>query len=667
MPALNTADFEHFIRDVPIDLQQDWEQLSLQEKELVMLALRDSKVGQALHEVDFKQTPVGPEEFLSEPYYIGKDLVWNESEEQGIYPQWKTELCYVLDPANEIVEWNLSGAIGGGKTTVSIVALLYKIYWMSCLRNPHAYVGLAPTVPIDFVLFNINLRASSDAGLNRFETIINGSPYFRENFPASRRRRRKGYGGTSLDDYKLELPPYLRVLEASRETHSISRDVIGGMLDEVNFVPQAKGTGSLNYDSSSKAFALYQSIQNRIISRFLRDGKVSGALVCLCSSAATQYDFLEQHKKAQRRAIEEARAKGEKPHVHITEFAIYDLIPWRFKGPRFPVLLGTEQENSRILSTAEEGDRAQKEGKNVLYIPEVFRARYEADLPRALKEFSGVPSEVVSPLFPIREQVRETIDTSRQAPFTQESPQIGHRTGPPMESYLIPDRLAVWSGPSLAPRYYPRSARVIHVDLSKTQCATGISMGCVSGYKEIPNFSFPKLPSLGGFPETTTIAPIIWMDFTLRIAPPPPPEEVGYEKIHAFINYLKNKLGYNIVMVSFDGYQSTMFRQILQNEGYTSEELSMDKTPGPYFALRGAVLDNRLVRYAYPPLEKELYALRLLSERNKVWVEKPAGGEKDTADTVAGVCWWCTEMPRDILAPFGPQPSSTVPLPYVRA
>ena len=446
MELVSKLELESFLDDAPRDLQLEWAALSLREREIVLAAVRDSKVGEALQEIDFKRVPVSAEEFLEDPYYIGEKMIWDEREEVGIYPFWKKEMLYVLDPENEIIEHILSGALGAGKTTVAVVELLYKIYWVSCLRDPHAYVGLAPTAPIDIVLFNINLRVSEDAGLNKLEIILNNSPFFRETFPVGRRRRGRGYDPR---DYKLELPPYLRVIEASRETHTISRDVLGGMLDEVNFVAQAKGTGALNYDSTSKAYSLYQGLQNRILSRFLRDGKIAaGSLLCLCSSAATQFDFLEQHKRAQSKVIEEAAARGEKAHVHISEFALYDITPWRFKGPRFPVLLGTSQSNSRIV-TPSEADLCRAEGKVVLDIPVIFRERFESDLPRALKEISGVPSEVVSPLFPMREQVAASIDPKRRHPFTTESPGwFGHLTGPSLESYLVPQELAVWSGGS---------------------------------------------------------------------------------------------------------------------------------------------------------------------------------------------------------------------------
>ena len=161
---------------------------------------------------------------------------------------------------------------------------------------------------------------------------------------------------------------------------------------------------------------------------------------------------------------------------------------------------------------------------------------------------------------------------------------------------------------------------------------------------------------------------MIWVDFTLRIAPPPPPEEIGYEQIHVFINYLKHTLGFPISRVTFDGYQSTFLIQILQNEGYESEILSVDLKPDPYFALKAAVMEGRLNRYEYPPLERELYGLRLLSEGKKLLrIEKPPGGEKDVADSLAGISQQCTELPRESYSPPMQRPGSNAPVPFIRA
>ncbi len=63
-----------------------------------------------VHERDFvdQTPPVGPARFFSDPYYLGE---WSST----IYPVWKEDLNYVLDPMRRIEEWALVGAQGTGK------------------------------------------------------------------------------------------------------------------------------------------------------------------------------------------------------------------------------------------------------------------------------------------------------------------------------------------------------------------------------------------------------------------------------------------------------------------------------------------------------------------------------------------------------------------------
>lgn len=665
--SLSQVELTSFLEHAPRELIAQWESLSQVEKDLALRALQDPSVADILHEADFRETPVSAREFFTDPFFIGEGLIWNEEEHTGLYPRWLEELCYVLDPDNEVVEWCLSGSLGGGKTTIALLALLYKIYWVSCLRNPHQFFGLAPTAPIEFILFNINLRAAEDAGLARFEIMLNQSPYFRENFPVSRHRRRRGMGNAQDDQYKLDLPPALSVTEASRATHTISRDVLGGMLDEANFIPQAKNTGALSYDSSSNAFNLYRGLKNRIQSRFMRQGKTIGSLLCLCSSAATQFDFMEQHKNHMRKTIRECAERGERSHLHITEFAIYDLVPWRYNLKRFFVLLGTEHANSRILPNTEVEMQREKGGQ-IIEVPIDYLESFQADLSRGLREVSGIPSEILSPLFQDRSMIGLSVDHARVNPFSVESPSVGHLSPQiTLESFLVVQEMAVWSGPRMRPKFYPDAPRYIHVDLSKTNCATGFSMGCVYGYKEVPTYNPNGQAGVSR-------APLIHVDISLQILPPNPPEEIGYAKIRAFIQYLSGTLNFRIAKITFDGYQSTDSIQILQNAGYECDNLSVDKTPDPYFSLKSAIMEGRLRRYNYPPLDQELYGLRLLSEGNKTWVEKSVGGVgKDISDSLAGMCFNCTEAARVSLfnPPTGPPPGeggpgSRGPLPIVQ-
>lgn len=633
-PQISESEFERLAGNLSVGLQQEWERLSTDERQIFLALLQDQQATKDLYALDYREIPVSPREFLTDPYFIGEDLVWNAENNTGLFPRWLEELCVVLDPRNEIFEWILSGSLGSGKTTAAMCAMMYQAYWLNCLKDPHAYLGRPKVTPIEMFFFSITLTTAEDAGIERFERMIGHGQYFQQHFPVGRRKRR----GMGREDaaYKLEFPPFMSCIQGSQESHFISRDILAGVMDEANFVRQAKNTGAQNYDSTSKAYSLYMNVRRRIESRFLTMGKNYG-LMCLISSAGSQYDFLEQHKKAMRT----------NPHVHISEFAVYDIQPWRFGTKRFYVLLGDEHKNSRILTDAEVASVAEPSEESlseifqrpICGVPIEFLDTFTRDVSAALREVCGIASEVSNPLIPIREQISATIDPLRLHPFTTDAPVIGHLSKTTLESFFRTELVAKWDGPRLKPLYFPEMERFIHIDLAKSQCAAGISMGgvCEVVEREIITPSGEKLFML---------SPRLWYDFTLQLPPPPSPEEIHYAAIRAFVVFLRDVCGFKIKMVSFDGWQSVDSCQILLNQGFETDVLSMDKKPDPYLTLKSAFLDNRIIRYMYPTLERELAALQIFTEAGKTWIDHPVNGSKDIADSMCGVSWWAHESVR---------------------
>ena len=96
--------------------------------------------------IDYNETPVPPSEFLHSEYYLG-------SFKDALYPKWKEELLYILDPKNAINEWVVYGSIGTGKTSAACVAQLYKLYVLTCMKSPQDLFGLAPGFPVYFAFF----------------------------------------------------------------------------------------------------------------------------------------------------------------------------------------------------------------------------------------------------------------------------------------------------------------------------------------------------------------------------------------------------------------------------------------------------------------------------------------------------------------------------------
>lgn len=72
-------------------------------------------------------------------------------------------------------------------TTIACVAMGYKLYTMSCLRDAAAYYGLLPGSLIIYGIYSITKKQVGDAGYYKFRSMVDGSPYFRQEFPRNLR------------------------------------------------------------------------------------------------------------------------------------------------------------------------------------------------------------------------------------------------------------------------------------------------------------------------------------------------------------------------------------------------------------------------------------------------------------------------------------------------
>ena len=88
--------------------------------------------------------------------------------------------------------------------------------------------------------------------------------------------------------------------------------------------------------------------------------------------------------------------------------------------------------------------------------------------------------------------------------------------------------------------------------------------------------------------------------FSVSIAAPKG-RQISFEKNRQFIRWLKS-VGFNIRMITSDTFQSYDLRQILANEGFNTEILSVDRVDSdrickPYQFLKSAVFEKRLQIY----------------------------------------------------------------------
>lgn len=520
-------------------------------------------------------------EFIQSKSYLNKG--------HEIYPQVMLDLEELN--SGKYDEAVLTGGIGSGKTTIALYSQAYQLYMLSCLRNPHDLYGLDSSSEIKIVFQNIKEKLAKGVDYDRFRSMINGSPYFQRNFP-----HKEDLTSKLIFPNRVEVEPV-----SGSETASIGQNVIGGIIDEVNFMAVVKSSRQASDGGTyDQAIELYNTIARRRKTRFMRAGVMPG-LLCLVSSKKTPGQFTDVKEK-------EALTN---PRIFVYNKRVWDIKPNSYSGDKFKVFLGDENRKPRVLAS---GEQVPFTDLNLLdEVPVEFAQEFKDDIIKALRDIAGRSTLAIHPFMADTERVtqnfgkRLSVIDKEVVNFVDQKP------------ILYPRRIT-----------NPRFKRFAHLDLALTGDSAGLVIGHCPGFKTV------KLS------ETTETLPIIAIDCALEIRPPPS-GEIEFAKIRMIL-YTLRKLGLPITWVTLDSFQSADTMQILRTEGFTTGYQSMDTTMVPYQITKAALYDGRVPMPVHTKLKRELLTLERDFKRGKI--DHTAHGSKDIADALAGVVFGLT-MRRD--------------------
>lgn len=114
-----------------------------------------------------------------------------------------------------------------------------------------------------------------------------------------------------------------------------------------------------------------------------------------------------------------------------------------------------------------------------------------------------------------------------------------------------------------------------------------------------------------------------------------PGQNIQFRELREKYIYGLHARGFHIEMVTFDQWNSEEMRQILEEQGFQTDQVSADKTPAPYDTLIEMLLTHRLDYYDYPVFIREMQKLRT----NGLKYDHPKNGSKDVSDAVACATW----------------------------
>jgi len=534
--------------------------------------------------LEMRCKPVSVKKFIEDKYFMNAKGV--------MYPE--VMKCMEDINSGDYQEAVLTGAIGTGKSTIALYSTAYQLYLLSCYKNPHALFGLDPSSEILFVFQSINAALAKAVDYERFKAMIEKSDYFKEHFPFQK---------DILSELRFPNRIIVKPVSGS-ETGAIGQNVIGGVIDEMNFMALIeKSKASVDGGSYDQAVALYNSIARRRKSRFMQAGKLPG-LLCLVSSKRFPGQFTDK---------KEEDAKGELDLYGKTTIYIYDKRTWdikpegSFSGNWFSLFIGDESRRPRILEEKE--DVALNDLHLIMQIPEEYRLEFEQDIMNSLRDIAGVSTLATHPFI----QDRDSISRSMRKDFIA----FGRNTVDFVDTKveIFPKKL-----------FKPELPRFAHIDLAISGDSAGVCIGTARGFKNVDR---------GGGQE---LLPDIWIDVALEVKPPKGGEILFY-KIREVLYALK-KMGLNIKWVTLDSFQSRDTMQLLKQKGFVVGYQSIDTTTAPYDFVKNALYDGRLSIPEHAKLQKELASLEKDTKKNKI--DHPAHSSKDISDALAGVVYGLT-------------------------
>jgi len=567
------------------------------------------------------------EDWLLSNHYLG-------SMAESLYPYWRREIADFIN--GNYSEWVIDGSIGTGKSTAALIAVMYKLYELSCYAYPQRLFKLADITKIIFAYLSVSQTVATATGFGQFMEMVDSVPHFRQVFA-----RDKTINST------LKFPQRIDMVSGSNVYTVIGTNLFGMIFDEANF--QKKGGSSWGGDLE-KAQHIYTETTDRRRSRFMNEGK-DPSFSILVSSTTVHSSFTEKRKEL----------GG--AEVKVTNSRLWDVKPPGTYGTKkFFVYTGSETVDPMMISSAIDLIQVQAELKNtldayllekdptdvkviqnlveempdslqdkVVSVPEDFRDSFETDVVGALRNLAGVSIAPLGKLFNSETSWTPNILHDISHPFDTEKFVVSMKIPGDLTSHFNHNKLfkAIYSEDEEAweLRRHPDAPRFFHIDQSTTNDCTGIACCHRAGYTEDT--------------ETGAKLPIIEFDFILQIVPPKRPDKISISKVRKFVFDLRNKWGMPVGKVTYDQFQSFDSIQTLQTNGFNAELLSVDRDDKQYLYFCDLLYQTRVRMYKYPLFKEEFFNLD--HDRLRQKVDHDSEHSKDISDAVVGAAWNCLE------------------------
>lgn len=553
--------------------------------------------------VDFKEVPVSISEFISSPFYMGPVTRNGEA----IYPFWKMTLKDIFDAGNKYNEIVLSGATRIGKTSTAVAILAYMLYRLMLYRNPHEYFKKKEISKFTIGFANLTKDLAAGVAYREFNDTLHDCPWFLEHGRFSKSDRNFYY---IPEGDKIDIVP------ASDAAHLLGMQVWAALIDEVNFA--RAGMKDINLAKQHMKH-IYDTVNARITGTFKLHGEVYGKLL-VCSSKNSDSDFLSDH-------IENQLNAGN-IHMYLVDQPQWKVLPKdMFSEDVFYITIGDRYKRGFVIPKENEDEAHFQEyrdqGYEIMEVPIDFLSNFRSDYDIALRDIAG-KSVVGAMGFITQESITPCVAEDRSNPFFQDIIVMGLHDNETLERNFHME---------VVPAKLKKGSNHIHIDFAEVSDRVGISSVCQDGTKIIYD------PTT----EKRVVLPFYRQVFQVAVESPRG-DRMSFQKVINFIVWLRRN-GFRIDLVTTDQYQSSYVRETLNQQGFETDKVSVDRSEDPYIGLRNLLQDQRIELVKHQLQEDELVHLQRVNGRidhppqNSSGDAATKGVGKDTADALCGATW----------------------------
>jgi len=540
----------------------------------------------------FKDKPPTAEEFLGEKYIgVMSESVW--------VPVKKAFIEY-LDPLKPYRTAALNPSIGAGKSTFTMLVLLYVAVCFALMRDPWKFFSMSPTSVFVFVLCAVTQSKASEIYLEPIQQLIESATYWKfcRDHQAMIREdnhlRQSDYVNyipwtTSSKTSVLQTGNGLNWKQISSAGSLLGMNILVGAMTEITFFLEA-GKGW----NGEKLMGFFSKLRQRISNRFQNNYYARFILDSSPSSLEDPIQSWMTYDAPNNSAnfvwkgsrwnlypeefpdfcnIEDLHGLNEK----ITENHNFDVGFKLFKGGngKIPQICETDSE----AAIFEEADTIWCPIKQVTKKgTENFLDKAKENPIEFMKNIAGIPAGQADRIFYQGHWIDDCFDNGLKNVYGS-IVALAHEE----PEHLIWNQIYNLFFNKILDRWYyyyePDLPRVISVDLSKSKDCTCIAMSHV---ERDPT----RIDPLTGQSVIVYVT-----DFTIMLVPKG--GLINLDAVKFFILDLRKLGGLNIRHVSFDGYQSESTKQALKRMNFTVDYISVDSNNESYYTYIDLVTKNR--------------------------------------------------------------------------